>query len=220
MNLAIDHFVWGAPDLDYGNTVIEEAFGVSPMFGGSHPGIGTRNALLSLGSQTYLEIIAPDKGKLPVNSLGEKLKQLTSPGLMTWVNRCDQLPNLAKSAANSTSNLTPVGPVKTQRETAEKQLLEWELLFIVQHQYGGLLPFFIDWKRSPHPSLSAPSGGEFQEVRLCSPHAALLNQALNELDVSTHATQANQAAIEVDITALNGNITLASTAETLQLSFI
>ena len=59
MAIRIDHFMYAVPSLDEGLIWASDTFGVDAAYGGEHVGLGTRNALMSLGN-AYLEIIAPD----------------------------------------------------------------------------------------------------------------------------------------------------------------
>ncbi|MDK1010172.1 MAG: VOC family protein [Actinomycetota bacterium] len=56
----VDHLVYSTPDLDEGIHLVEQLFGTDVTPGGRHENWGTRNALVSLGESTYLEIISPD----------------------------------------------------------------------------------------------------------------------------------------------------------------
>ncbi|MEM9571307.1 MAG: VOC family protein [Pseudomonadota bacterium] len=144
MSYEIDHFVWTVPDLEQGCAQIESLFGAAPVRGGSHPGLGTCNASLSLGHDLYLEIMAPETPR--PGSIGERLAKLDAPGLATWVIRGSNLDALAAAAGKDDVEAVALGPVPTKRVTPEGDLLSCELLFLRQHKHGGLVPFAIDWQ--------------------------------------------------------------------------
>ena len=56
----LDHVVYGVSDLQLGIDAFKRVTGVKPVIGGQHVGLGTHNAIFSLGNETYFEIIAPD----------------------------------------------------------------------------------------------------------------------------------------------------------------
>src|SRR5688572_14691066 len=76
-----DHLILAIRDLDEGVRRFQERTGVRPVFGGDHPGRGTRNALVSLGSGLYIEILAPQVGAPVPEAAGlEGLADLTPMG--------------------------------------------------------------------------------------------------------------------------------------------
>lgn len=91
----LDHIILGMNDLDRGIAFVEEKTGVRAAFGGVHPGRGTQNALVSLGEQRYLEIIAPDpKQNVPPQIPG--LRELQEPRLFGWAVHTTDIAALAK----------------------------------------------------------------------------------------------------------------------------
>lgn len=188
--------MWGAPTLEEGMAEAERLFGVAAAPGGVHPGLGTQNALLSLGGRVYLEIIAPDPAQDLEGTFGERIAGLSGCGLITWAAQASGLAEIANRAAAMA--LTARGPVPTERRTPNGDLLKWELLFLGGHRFPGLVPFFIDWLETPHPATTNPIAGNFAGLEIRTPDAA----GLSELFAGLGMSFAVEAADAVDITAV------------------
>ena len=211
MKASIDHFMYAVPNLDHGIKWAEDTFGVTPKFGGVHVGLGTQNALLSLGD-TYLELIAPDPEQdLRAHNLGSQFSRLSMPGLVTWAVEA----NLKDIATTLTQlNIQSTDPIPTQRKTAEGELLEWSLLFPNTGEHGGRLPFFIDWQACAHPKDTNPLAGAVTDLKITSPNAQQLNQLFSHLDLDIQASQ-GEADMTVYIETDRGQVTLKTTPETV-----
>lgn len=183
MPTMLDHILLGCSDLDSGIAFVEQHTGVRAAFGGVHPGRGTRNALLSLGEQHYLEIIAPDPAQSGVpDRLG--LHKLNEPRLVGWAAHPGNLDDYA--ARLRAANIAFDGPTPGLRKRPDGHLLQWKTLNL-HDDYGGVLPFFIEWSPDTvHPSADAPAGSKIVNFSLSSPSDSKLQRlvALLDLDVS------------------------------------
>src|SRR5689334_6076153 len=89
---SFDHLIYGVPVLPDTVDALASRLGVRAGNGGRHPGLGTHNALLSLGRGRYLEIAAADPEQdVEPGTLPFSLDTLTVPRLLGWVARCDHL---------------------------------------------------------------------------------------------------------------------------------
>src|SRR5262245_58496627 len=142
---AADHLLLGVGDLDRGVTWVEERTGVRPAIGGSHPGRGTRNALLSLGPSQYLEVIAPDPAQRTY-AFQIDIRTLNEPRLITWAAATTDIDAVARRAKAAGRDV--FGPNDGSRARPDGRMLTWRTLGISNKLAIGVvdpIPFFIQW---------------------------------------------------------------------------
>ena len=215
MDTKIDHFMYATASLDEGMEWAQDVFGIQPAYSGEHLGLGTRNALLSLGS-VYLEIIAPDPAQPLEGTLGAQFAGLSSGGLVTWAAEGDLTKVQAILLARG---IRSAGPKQTQRKTPDGDLLEWALLFPVNASYGTRMPFFIDWQRCVNPRETSPMAGTFQSLSITTPDAEGLREVLAGVGLEVPVLD-GEPGLEVLISARGGVVKLASTRETSGIGLI
>ena len=159
MSLKLDHLVYAVPDLEEGVALVESVLGVRPAVGGRHPHLGSHNALLSLGDDAYLEVVAPDP-ELPRPPRGVvfNMDGITTPHLTTWAVRAERIQAVADQAGARGFDVGALA--QGSRERPDGTLLQWQLSDPYVMAFGGLVPFLIAWGDSPHPARRTPPAGE------------------------------------------------------------
>ena len=166
----VDHLVYATADLDRGIAELERVLGVRASPGGQHPIWGTRNALVALGSSSYLEIIAPDPDhSSPSEGRPFGLEALASSRLVGWAAKGSGLTNFRDAAAQQGVELGRV--LSGSRKQADGTVLTWKLTDLRCVVADGIVPFFIDWGKSPHPALVASRGATLVGLRAEHPDA-------------------------------------------------
>ena len=203
----IDHLVYATPDLDLGINTIVKLTGVRATAGGQHPGLGTRNALVALGPASYLEIIGPDPDQpKPAGSRRFGIDDLKAPRLLTWVAKSNQLDALVASAAAHGVTLGAVIP--GSRKRPDGIVLSWRYTDPNVIAADRLIPYFIDWGRSPHPSATAARGATLVQVRAEHPDADRVQKMIDALNLDLRVQKGSAPALIATIDSPRGRVEL------------
>ncbi|HEY2788623.1 MAG TPA: VOC family protein [Gaiellales bacterium] len=162
--MELDHVLVAVPDLAAGVRAIEAALGLTSVEGGRHPGWGTANRIVPLGS-AYLELVAVvDAGEAAAHTFGRWLAA-TQPagGPFGWAVRTEEIDRVAERLGL---------PVRDgSRATSDGRLLRWRTAGLEQAAAEPFLPFYIEWAagtRLPgRAAVTHPAGAlEITEVAL------------------------------------------------------
>lgn len=206
---AVDHILLGAADLDRAVAWFERRTGVKPVFGGVHPGRGTRNALVSLGRRQYVEIIAPDPAQKTVNFQLDLTKRDT-PQAINWAVGSDDLQTIASTGR--AAKYAVYGPQEGARMRPDGAVLEWRTVGVLapfRDAEVDPMPFFIQWERGiRHPSEDSPAGCRLVEFKLRHPDAAALRAALARFGIRAAVATADRPGLTATLDTPRGRVML------------
>ena len=204
---ALDHLLIGAATIEGGIAWLEERTGVRATLGGSHPGLGTWNALASLGPCQYVEIIAPDPGQPGVETFYVPgVGAFPAPRVATWA---ASAVGLTRRFGSNLPSAFSCGPVRQgARIRPDGTRLAWSLAFPRQVEGGtleGALPFFIEWESLVHhPGRSTPTGLSLLSLSFEHPEPGALRAALQSLDLRGDIAAAPEPRIVVTLATPRG----------------
>jgi hypothetical protein len=179
----LDHILIGCASLEEATRWFEASTGVALQPGGSHPGRGTRNALLPLSGETYLELLAPDPLQAASSVGRAESENLDAPAFCWWALRTRNLP--AIKDVLTASGVSCSEPLTGSRETADGESLQWSMLMTGDEALGCQLPFFIDWGDKPqHPGMQPPVG-EIAALEFHGPGARRLGEILGHVGLQS-----------------------------------
>jgi Glyoxalase-like domain len=203
----VDHLVYATPDLDLGISTIDKLLGVRATAGGQHPGLGTRNALLALGPTSYLEIIGPDPEQpKPTGPRRFGLDDLKAPRLLTWVAKGTALDALVAKANAGGIALGAVLP--GSRKRPDGVVLSWRYTDPNTVLADRLVPYFIDWGTSPHPSATSARGAMLVQLRAEHPDPDRAQKLLDALGLDLRVSKGSAAALIATIEGPRGRVEL------------
>jgi hypothetical protein len=207
---ALDHLLWGAPDLDAEVSAFARRSGVQPAPGGVHPGRGTRNALLSLGSNQYLEIVAPDPEQEPSgSSRGKSLARLPHAQLVAWAAKAR---NAEETVSKARAASFGADLYEMSRLTPDGRKLAWKIVEISEHGGGLLVPFFIQWLTLDHPASDSPRGLRLTSFYLESAHPERISQMMLHLGLDVAVRPGSADRLVAVLQSPYGEIRLESDA--------
>ena len=207
MTTSIDHLVVAGTDLSALVAWWAQQSGCRSVTGGSHVGLGTKNALVGLGS-SYLELVGPDPDQdepaqprpFGIDDMPEHSIRFTTFAL--GVRDIDEALDTMQSVGVKFGMADPMS-----RQKPDGSLLTWRLALPVG--YDGVMPFLIEWgPGAEHPSNSLAGGCSVVSIGGQHPDGELLGEALDALDAPCTVDVDARPGLSAVLSTPNGQLEL------------
>jgi hypothetical protein len=177
----LDHLVVAAASLPEGRSWVEEELGMPLEDGGRHESFGTHNALLRLGRQSYLEVIAVDPEAPPpprarwfeLDTPHMARRLADGPALVHWV------------VAAPRPALEVADPAHGEPLALSRGSNRWTLTVPADGHLpmGGVLPSLIAWQTQPPAGALPERGVRLRQLALATSDPDVLRPRLAALDL-------------------------------------
>lgn len=176
MSTRLDHLIVTAPTLAEGIAAVEASLGVRMAAGGQHVLMGTHNAVLRLGPDEYLEVIAVDPAGHAQRPRWFGLSQrVLRPTLAHWALSCRDVDSWAANLGYAAEEVIPM----------QRGDFEWRISVTADGHLpeGGVVPSLIQWDAGGHPTERLPDAGcRLLALVLQHPTPALVQARLESVD--------------------------------------
>jgi hypothetical protein len=202
----LDHLILGIADLDKGIAWVQDLTGVRAIPGGSHPGAGTRNALLSLGNRQYLEIMSIDPEQKQSGQWAAFVRGLTVPQPIMWAAATSDIDAVSRKARAAGYEI--VGPNAGSRVKLNGGVLNWKMLNVTD-QFGGLIPIIIEWGAEiVHPAEDSPKGCSLQSFEMEHPEPDRVRNMIRVFGIEAKVKQGRRPRLRAVLSSPKGMVDL------------
>jgi len=176
----IDHVIYVDPDLERGIQAFADEYGAVAVPGGSHRGIGTRNALIGLRSPAYLEVMGIDyEQDVAPADRPFGLDRTSVPRFVAWCARAARPLEVTVAIARAAG--LDLGGIRTMsRRRPDGSTFSWTMTTPWANRYD-VLPFYIDWGESRSPAASLPPVLTLVSLTLIHPQSERIRAILDAL---------------------------------------
>ena len=125
---------------------------------------------------------------------------------MTWAAKTDDIERVHRDAVD---NGIPIGVVRSgSRWRSDGVLLSWRLTEPAAEMENGVVPFFIDWGESAHPSQTAAQGATLIELCAEHPEAERVQRVLRTLGLDVPVVRGPQSRLIAVVDGPLGHVEL------------
>ena len=169
--------------------------------------MGTRNTLMSLGDDVYLEIIAPDPEQPdPPNGRPFAIDAMSEGRLITFAVHASEGETIEDVTAAMAACGEDPGPISAMsRVKPDGEEIHWSLTMSAG---PGLVPFVIEWGNTTHPATVTPTGSTLVSLAGTHPDPDHIKALHSAIGIDVDVTAGDTVTFEATLDTPNGRVTL------------